>query len=105
MILLVLVILAGVTYRAIQVAPYPMGGGRYEVSPNGQYEAHAFNMYDEDFWGFSRSFYAFEVHDKSGRVMRSIELPQPANGLGFRGGKGQIMWAADSRSVSFGTPQ
>jgi len=104
MTLLILLILAAMTYRAIQVAAYPIGGGRYEASPNGRYEAHASNMYDESFGGVNRSYYAFEVRDQSGRVLRSIELPQPPNALGFRGGQGRIMWAADSKSVSFGTP-
>jgi hypothetical protein len=102
-ILLFALALGAVTYRYLQIWPYPMGGGRYEDSPNGLFTASASNLYDENFWGNSRNYYEFEVQDTNGTVLRSVQIPQPPNPVGFRGGNGRIMWAADSKSVSFGT--
>lgn len=104
-LLLVALATGAIVYRYLQILPYPMGGGSYADSPNNQFTAYASNLYDEDFWGNARSYYQFEVHDGSGAVLRLTQIAQPSNPLDFREGTGQIMWASDSKSVSFGAPQ
>jgi len=102
-VFLLIIPLGATAYRYLQVSPYPIGEGRYEASPNGQYTAHASNLYDESFWGNTRSYYEFEIENNRGIVIRSIEIPLPPNSVDFRNGNGQIFWAADSKSVTFGT--
>ncbi len=104
-ILLLVLGIGAAGYRYVQILPYPMGGGRYEDSPNGQFTANASNVYDENFWGSSRNYYEFDVRSKKGNVLRSVQLPGPPNPIYFREGTGRIMWASDSTSVSFGTSQ
>ncbi len=104
-VLLLLLIAGELAYRSVQVAPYTMGSGNSEDSPNGSFTADASNMTAKDSWGNSRSYYEFTVHDRHGRVLRTIQIPEPPFPIIFRGGSGRIMWAADSTTVSFGTPQ
>ena len=52
---ILLLALGGIVYRYVQILPYPMGGGRYVESPDGRFEAHASDLYSEDFWGRSRT--------------------------------------------------
>ncbi|REJ66310.1 MAG: hypothetical protein DWQ31_14650 [Planctomycetota bacterium] len=101
---LVALIAAAVAYRGLALLAFPMGTGRYGDSPDGNYRAHASNMYEENFWGIPNYYYQFEVHAKNGRLLRSRQIPEPFAAVDFREGEGQIMWAENSRSVSFGTP-
>ena len=97
--------MVAVPYRYLQIFAYPIGGGRFTDSPDGRFTAHASNMYDEGFWGNSRRYYEFEVCDRKGTVLRSVQLPEPPNRIDFRLGAGRIVWAPYSKSVDFGTPQ
>lgn len=98
----VAVCVAGVAgYRLLQTMS--VGSGRYLDSPNEKYVAHAFNMYDESFWGGARrSYYHFSVEYKNGWNITSCEIPQPTNPIEFYNGPGTISWADDSSSVVFG---
>ena len=93
-----------VVWRWIQVLPYPMGGGQYQASPNGRYEAHAFDMHDEDFWGNERDYYELYVLEKaSGKRIRRIRMdPIPGEPVFFMRRKQHVIaWAEDSKSVTF----
>lgn len=72
---------AGVVWRWLTVLPYPMGGGQFEVSPDGKLEAHAPDLTDKAFWGGERHYYEFEVCRKgaSGTLapVRTVRMPAP----------------------------
>ena len=105
-ILVVSVLLIGgaVVYRCIEVAPYPMGGGQYLESPDGKVEAHASSLYDEDFWGYSRSYYEFQLCLKgSMRPVTTVQMDHFPGKPPFpmRSDKEIITWSPDSSKATF----
>ena len=97
-------VVAVAVHRFIQIAPYPMGGGQHLESPNGKYEAHATSLYDEDFWGQSRSYYEFEIrHKENSRSIRTARIDHLAGQDPFpmREGKRIIAWSADSTEATY----
>ncbi len=83
----------------------PSGGCRSAGAPKPLYTAIACNIHNEDFWGNPRRYYEFKVRSNGGSVLRSIQIPEPPDPVNFYEGTGRIMWAPDSKSVSFGTAQ
>jgi hypothetical protein len=105
-ILLVALLLFGgaAVYRCIQVAPYPAGGGQYLESPDGKLEAHASSLYDEDFWGYSRSYYEFQLVPKgSTRPIKTVRMDHLTGKPAFpmRNDKKIIAWSPDSSEATF----
>ncbi|HUT90309.1 MAG TPA: hypothetical protein VMY37_12485 [Thermoguttaceae bacterium] len=104
-LVLAVVLLAGaIVRRWIRVLPYPMGEGQYQASPHGRYEAHAFDMHDEDFWGNERDYYELSVLDKSSRKpIRTVRMDPIPGEPRFRmyGEEQVITWPEDSKSVTF----
>ena len=101
---IVALLVVAALYRACDVVIYPIGGGRMQESPDGRLVAHALWMYDESFWGFTDTWYEFEVRSGgSDRVLarREVDVPPGQAVCRWRGGEGTIAWNADSSSVRF----
>lgn len=81
------------------------GGGKHLSSPNGKYEAEAWNMQQRSFSGQERNFYSLRVKDNdTGFEVCRYEIPMPKDPVFFREGTGMIEWEKDSSAVRFGTP-
>ena len=99
-----MLIAGAAAWRWVQVLPYPLGSGQYQVSPDGRYEAHASEMHDEGFWGSERDYYELSVLDKSShKSIRTVRMdPIPGEPmLPMRSDQQVIAWAEDSKSVTF----
>lgn len=91
-------------WRGSRVISYPIGGGTSQKSPDGRYEAHVMNYYDENFWGNSRSWFEFEISGSSTKRLITDPIPGPAFGP-RTGDITNIFWAEDSSSVRFVFPE
>ncbi|MHC4844517.1 MAG: hypothetical protein ACYTEE_12030, partial [Planctomycetota bacterium] len=69
--IIIFLIFCGVGYRFFQIFYLPVGTGEESKSPNGKYIASVTAFYDEDFWGYTSSWYEFELKEKDGRQIRS----------------------------------
>jgi len=102
----VLVVVA-VLWRLIQIAPYPLGGGQYLVSPDGTLQADAFALTEVDFWGGERDYYEFTIRPagkySSDSVLKCVRMDRLPGQPFFcmRGEQKIISWAQDSKSVTF----
>jgi len=100
-------LLGAVIYRDVQVAIYPTGGGQLQESPDGRFEASAFLLYDEDFWGHRRQYYELQLADKTSRKpIKTVttDLPLDQRHPPMRGGKRVISWTPDSSEATFTIP-
>ena len=99
-----LLIIGAAAWRWWQILPYPAGAGQFRTSPNGQYEAHATTVSDQDFWGKEKDWYEFSIIPKGStaptKTLRKDISPGEAV-FNMRTTNQVIHWAEDSKSVTF----
>lgn len=100
-LILVALLLLTAGYRAVQVLPYPMGGGQHKESPDKRFTARASSLTDRSFFGGKSHYYEFAIEADSGQRVRHLVIEGPQEGMiGWRE-QGTIQWAADSSAVTF----
>ncbi len=96
-------LMGAVSYRVWRILPYPVGTGESKKSPNGRFEALVTDYYDENFWGYLRRWFEFEIR---GGAMKQHLVTDPIPGpyFGSRSAQSVVYWAEDSSSVRFVFP-
>lgn len=89
-------------WRVLQVMAYPIGTGESRMSPDGRYEAHVTDWYDESFFGSQRHWFEFSI--TRGSSQRLITDPIPGPYFGSRSSHKVIYWDDSSSSVRFVFP-
>jgi hypothetical protein len=88
--------------RALVVMAYPIGTGESTKSPDGRYEAHVTDFYDESYFGNSRQWFEFRI--SGGSSHRLVTDPIPGPYFGSRSTNTVIYWSDDSSFVRFVFP-
>jgi len=88
--------------RALQVMAYPIGTGESKKSPDGRFEAHVTDWYDESYFGHQRQWFEFRV--TGGSSQRLVTDPIPGPYFGSRSTNTVIYWSDDSAFVRFVFP-
>jgi hypothetical protein len=105
LIAMVVLLLLAAAWRWVYILPYPLGGGQYQASPDGKFEAHASNLTDKTFWGGERHYYEFSVYPqgRSSEDIRTVRMDHLPGVPPFpmRGDRKIILWSPDSTSVTF----
>jgi hypothetical protein len=84
------------------VVIYPIGTGESKRSPDGRFEAHITDWYDESFFGTQRRWFEFEV--TGGAYQKIVTDPIPGPYFGSRSTNRVIHWSDDSAVVRFVFP-
>jgi hypothetical protein len=94
-------LLLAVAYRFLQILPYPMGGGRYDESPDKQYVADAYDLTDRYFLGGEKSYYEFTIKSSGGQRLRHVVLETPQETMISWRDEGAMQWTTNSSAVTF----
>jgi hypothetical protein len=103
----IFIVVAGVSYRFLQVLPGNIGTGEIIKSPNGKYQAVANDCHSESFWGKKRHWYEFKIEEvASGKIIQRLET-DPIDGpyFGSRSKHKVTFWSDDSKEVVFKFPK
>jgi hypothetical protein len=103
-LILLAVICLAAAIRLVQIIPYPLGGGAYKASPDKRYTAWADTLTDQHFLGGEVQYYEFRIRQGDspmGTIVRKVTIDKPGEGFISWRTDGQIVWAADSSTVTF----
>ena len=100
-IIAVLIVLAVLLFRFVQMTLLETGEGNGAESPNKRFRALAESCYTTRFFGGRHNYYEFTIEASDGRRIQHIVMDEPTQGMiGWREG-GSIQWAPDSSSVTY----
>ena len=100
-ILIVTLVLLGTLFRFIQVSLNSFGVGRAAKSPDKKYFAHAFDFYNQKFWGGTHNYYEFTIEMAGGGRVHHLVMDEPPQGMTSWREDGLIQWASNSSSVTY----
>lgn len=107
--LIILIIILGAifaTYRCFIVSTSLVGTGESQVSPNGQYEATAYEWHQESFWGEKKTWFKFSLSKVDSKAVLQALETTPIKGpyFGSRSSHKVVKWHESSTAVNFEFP-